>query len=110
MKQKSRNRTFSKVFRDKTKLVKMLHMRRCGWTFKGLAVVFGVDYSSIYKACKIHGVVPLTRLIPFDLSNVFILTGFTPRREKSYREIIEEAHQRRLAQRFPKLYEKDHHL
>lgn len=93
-------RTFTMVFKDRTKLIKMLHMRRCGWTMESLAVIFGVDHSSIYKACKIHNVHPMTGLVSIDLSSLIMLTGYQPRKVKTYQDYIEEERRRK----FPKLY------
>lgn len=88
------------VFKNKTKLIKMLHMRRMGWTEESLGLIFGVDHSSIYKACKIHGVAPMIDRVSLDLSELVQLTGFKPRRVKSYKDYLEEEKRRK----FPKLY------
>lgn len=89
-------RTYQKVFKDEHKLERMLHMRQDGWTFESLAIIFGVDHSSIYKACKVHKVKPSTTLISLDFSELLLLTGFIPRKEKTYKDYLEMERRRKL--------------
>lgn len=93
-------RTFRMIFKDVDKLKDMLEMRKQGWTYESLAIVFGVDHSSIYKACKIRGIVRMKEPISIDLPTILDELGIRPIQEKSYRDYLEEQHRRR----FPKLY------
>lgn len=93
-------RHFVMIFKDREKLKDMLEMRKQGWTYESLAIIFGVDHSSIYKACKIRGIVRIKEPISIDLSLILNELGIKPREEKSYQDYLEEQHRRK----FPKLY------
>lgn len=41
-----------KIFSNKELLEKMLVMRRAGWDYISLGIIFNVDHSTIYYECK----------------------------------------------------------
>jgi hypothetical protein len=56
-----------KIFTDKKVLEKMLDMRRNGWGYVNLGIVFGVDFSTIYYECKKAGIkVSATKTLKID--------------------------------------------
>ena len=84
------------VFKDREKLRTMLSLRQRGWTYKSLALIFGVDHSSIYKACKIRGVTKKHEDVVFDISNIvgFFIEPFKEKVTKTYADYLNEQHRR----------------
>lgn len=93
-------RTFRKVFKDKNRLTKMLIDRYHGWTYVSLGIVYGLDHSSIYKACKVNGVLPPPQQISLSIPTILSLIGVKGRVEKNYKDYINDERRRK----FPKLY------
>lgn len=96
-------RNFSMIFkRDDALLERMLTMRKEGWTYVSLAIIFGVDHSSIYKWCKIRRIPRPKNPISIDIPSIVGIVGltFNEPHVKTYKEYLEEDRKRR----FPKLY------
>ena len=90
------------IFKDDEKLNRMLQLRREGWTYVSLALIFGVDHSSIYKWCQIKRIDNPPHPISISISNLLDLSGIKePKREKTYQDYLDDMKRRR----YPKLYE-----
>lgn len=89
-------RPFTKPFRNKNRLITMLSMRENGWSYTGLALVYGVDHSSIYHECKKFNVGRKSESVDFSIKS--ILSGLEIRvpQERTYAEYLEES--KRLSQ------------
>lgn len=94
-------RTFRMVFKDSEKLNHMLALRRQGWSLVSLALIYGVDHSSIYKWCKIKQIKPPHKTIALDLSDIVSTLNITPPKLKGYADYLNMEHRRK----FPKLYD-----
>lgn len=93
-------RTFVKIFVDKDKLNEMLRLRREGWTYEGLAIIYGVDHSSIYKWCKIKRIHKPVQKLSLNFSDLLIDLGITEKPAKTYKDYLLEEKRRK----FPNLY------
>jgi hypothetical protein len=88
------------VFNDKKKLEEMLNLRKAGWTYQSLAMIYGVDHSSIYGQCKKYGIPKSPVNINLNISSILVLLEIRSKPAKSYSDyLVEERHRR-----FPKLY------
>lgn len=94
-------RTFVMVFKNEDKLRKMLELRRQGWTYQSLALIYGVDHSSIYNWCKIKHIPRPKEPISLDLSQLLSQIGFEVKRDKTYADYLFDEKRRK----YPKLYE-----
>lgn len=83
-------RTFIKVFTDKSKLEEMLRLRAEGWTYVSLGLIYGVDFSSIYKWCQIKKVPRNPNIRSIDLSSIIGELGIEPQREKTYEDYLND--------------------
>ena len=77
-------------FKDKQLLDTMIAMRRQGWTYETLALIFKVDHSSIYKACKIRHIRRPQKTLSLDLPNILYEVGIKPPKEKTYQDYLVE--------------------
>jgi len=98
-------RTIIFAFKNPNVLNAMIELRRRGWTYKSLGIIFDVDHSSVYNACKIRGIeIPKH---PVSLNIFELLSKFIqPPKEqklKTYADYLEEDRRRR----FPKLHLRD---
>lgn len=89
-------------FKDEHKRTEMLNLRRSGWTYEAIAIIYGVDHSSIYFWCKReHIPVPI---VPMSFQDIVptIVTSFIPegKHEKTYQDYLEDERRRK----YPKLY------
>ncbi len=89
---------FKIVFNDKKKLDEMLELRKRGWTYMSLGLLYGVDYSSIYHTCKKYNVEPLfstkgLNKLNFNLSINHILKtiGLRQKKIKNYADYLKDA-------------------
>ena len=99
-----KNRVFKKVFTDKNRLNSMIQFRQKGFSYLSLAVIYGVDHSSIYYICKKYGVEKGGHNIEFSIPTIISLSDVTVRRRpKSYAEYLEEAKNREYQKRFSHL-------
>lgn len=98
-----------RIFRNQNVLNAMLELRRRGWTYQSLGLLFNVDHSSIYMACKLRKIAvphhPISLNI-FDVISQFIKPVDPPKvsKEIMYRDFLEKEREISLKQRFPKLY------
>lgn len=82
---------YIEVFKDKRLLDYMLRLRRSGWTYKSLAIVFNVDFSSIYNACKVHGVVKVEPDVILSIPNLIEIAHIPiPKKPKTYKDYLRE--------------------
>lgn len=105
----------NRVFKNKKNLESLIRLRRKGYTLKSLALIFNVDFTSVYhhvKGIKSENVLILT------LSNIFLtfqvdyisiihLLDIHPKQQKTYAEYLAESRQR---DRFPNTLNKLKHL
>ena len=75
-------RTYVKIFKDDNKLREMLSLRQNGWTLKSLAIIYGVDHSSIYKWCILKKVKKPLVTISLNLPSIISETGLIPKRTR----------------------------
>lgn len=93
-------RTFKMIFNDKNKLNEMLELRRLGWTYVSLALIYNVDHSSIYAQCKKRHIKCPIRPISLDISALLKNIEVNVPKDKSYKDYLKEVRNRR----FPNLY------
>lgn len=98
---KRKSDTYVKALCDKNKLTNLLIGRYHGWTYMSLGIIHGMDHSSVYKACKIHGVLPPKKTISFSITELLELIGIKSKTTKNYKDYLDEAHKRK----YPKLYQ-----
>lgn len=82
---------FKKIFKDKQKLSTMISLREKGWTYKSLALVFGVDYSSIYHECKKFHVEKRGESVDFSVRSLLTNMGIEAKKERMYADYLREA-------------------
>ena len=100
-------RTFTKTFRDERLLTDMLIMRQLGWTLKSLAILYGVDHSSVYKWCKITNVSNRNHtVVSISIPDIISLLGIKPVEEKMYKDYLNIER----SKRYPKLYALTHNI
>ena len=83
-------RTFQMVFKNPALLDSMLSLRRQGWTYESLALLFKVDHSSIYKACKIRHIIRPRITLSIYIPGIIDAIGIKPLKEKTYQDYLEE--------------------
>lgn len=95
----------TKIFLDKQKLTQMLNMRRSGYALTSLAIIFGVDRTSIAYQCDKYLIKPLEetytleRIIEDVLEQVYkpepekfkVIDGHRINLGKTYAEYLAEA-------------------
>lgn len=88
-------RTYQKVFNDKRRLNTMFEMRRQGFSLLSLALIFGVDHSSIHHLCKKYNVSKSPQELEFSLKHIISLNKVFVRVPKSYAEYLRDDEIRR---------------
>jgi hypothetical protein len=83
-------RPFKIVFSDKNKLEAMIELRKQGWTYHSLALVFGVDFSSIYHECKKFHVEKGKDNIDFTPRSIIHLLEIKAQEPKMYADYLRE--------------------
>lgn len=81
---------YKKIFSDKKLLDMMFSLRIKGWSYPSLAMIFGVDYSSIYHECeKFH----IKKMGNNNLNMKLILKelGVKAPKLKTYEDYLKEA-------------------
>jgi hypothetical protein len=78
------------VFKDRQLLDTMIEMRRQGWTYETLGLIFKVDHSSIYKACKIRHIRRPQTPLSIDLTSILRDVGIKPPKDKTYQDYLVE--------------------
>lgn len=58
-------KTFTRA--NTEELEKMLDLRRQGWSFSAIGLLYNKNHSTIIHHCKKHGVVPLVEVLKHDL-------------------------------------------
>lgn len=56
----------TKLFKDKQKLYKMVNLRRNGWAFTSLELIFGCSRISIQDQCKKYQIYPLNEVFTIE--------------------------------------------
>lgn len=87
-------RRYIKIFKDDIKLHEMIEMREHGWTLESLALIFGVDHSSIYKWCRIKGIKRNPNTISIDIPFIIGALELKPDKEKNYADYLHEENKR----------------
>lgn len=82
---------FKMVFRNKHKLDSMLSLRKMGWTYMSLALLYGVDYTSIYHECKKFNVKKEKDSVDFSVRSILNDLGIHAKKEKTYADYLREA-------------------
>ncbi len=83
--------SYKKVFGDKELLESMFRLRRKGWTYMSLAIVYGVDFSSIYHECKKFNVKRSKKTVELSVKSVLDGLGIKAKKEKMYQDYLREA-------------------
>ncbi len=82
---------FKMIFGDRNKLDTMLSLRRHGWTYGSLALLYNVDYSSIYHQCKKFHVEPPGYRVDFSVRTILRDLGIKAKKEKMYADYLRES-------------------
>lgn len=56
----------TRIFTNKHELEKIFELRRQGWTYQAIGLLYDKDHSTIVHHCKKHGVVPLIEVVKHD--------------------------------------------
>ncbi len=87
---------YIKIFENRDRLTKMLELRQNGWTYTSLALIYGVDHSSIYHQCKKFHVEKKEGPIDFSIRSLLRELEIRVPKEKTYADYLNES--RRLSQ------------
>jgi hypothetical protein len=84
-----KKRNYVRIFKDERSLTDLLILRQLGWTLESLALIYGVDHSSVYKWCKITGIKRISpNTISIDISGIIDLLGIKASKEKAYEDYL----------------------
>jgi hypothetical protein len=84
-----KKRSYVRIFKDERLLTDLLILRQLGWTLKSLALIYGVDHSSIYKWCKITGVHRRNpNTISIEISDIISVLGVKSPQDKTYKDYL----------------------
>lgn len=73
---------YKKVFVDKQKLEAMKVLRQNGWTAHSIALVFGIDYSSVLYQCRKFDIHKGEKNVDFSLGYILSMLGVRSPEEK----------------------------
>lgn len=82
---------YKKVFAEDQILNEMLQLRRAGWTYMSLALLFGVDYSSIYHQCKKFNALKFDKPVNFSVKSILSTLDIKSKKVKMYEDYLREA-------------------
>lgn len=82
---------YKKIFGDKNKLDTMLALRRMGWTYTGLALLYNVDFSSIYHECNKFHVKRTKNSVDFSIRTLLSELDIKVKKDKTYKDYLQEA-------------------
>lgn len=77
---------FQKIFYDKEKLCIMLNLRINGWAHSSLAILYGIDISSIRHQCDKYEVMPLEVVYTIERIGNDALSKMPLRKEPEWEE------------------------
>lgn len=83
--------SYKKVFKEDQILNGMLQLRRSGWTYMSLALLFGVDYSSIYHQCKKFHALKLNKPVDFSVKSILRTLDIKSKKVKMYEDYLRES-------------------
>lgn len=84
-------RHYKKIFQDPNKILIMSELRQKGWGYTALAMVFGVDHSSIYHECKKFNIPKGKEHIEFGIRTILDTLHIEVKRPKMYADYLRES-------------------
>lgn len=89
-----------KIFKDPKKFSLMSDLRQRGWSYKSIAIVFGIDHSSVYHSCKKFHILKGKEEIDFGIKGILSSIGVKCKKEKMYADYLREAGYKPISHEF----------